>query len=54
MTRIFKDPNAQRACKEEGMLDDVIVMDEKLEKIQKSLDDYLETKRMLFPRFYFV
>ena len=54
MTRINKDPNAQRACKEDGMLDDVITMDEKLEKIQKSLDDYLETKRMLFPRFYFV
>ncbi|GMH50243.1 hypothetical protein TrRE_jg3287 [Triparma retinervis] len=47
-------PNAQEACSFPGMLDEVTEFDNKLEKIQKSLDQYLETKRMLFPRFYFV
>lgn len=29
-------------------------MDEKLEKIQRALEIYLEAKRQLFPRFYFI
>ncbi|GMI05338.1 hypothetical protein TrVE_jg1168 [Triparma verrucosa] len=54
MGRVFGDPNAQSACGVPGMLDEVTDFDNKLEKIQKSLDQYLETKRVLFPRFYFV
>merc|ERR1711916_182251 len=51
---MYIDPNAQRACRREGILDQINGMDETLDEIQKSLDDYLEKKRMAFPRFYFV
>ena len=54
MSSIADDPNAIRQCKKPGMLDRVGAMDAKLERIQKSLDRHLETKRMAFPRFYFV
>jgi dynein heavy chain len=54
MADIAKDPNAQRACKKPGLSALIQQLDEKLETIQKCLDQYLETKRMIFPRFYFV
>lgn len=37
-----------------GLLDTLNDMNLKLEEIQKSLDMYLETKRQIFPRFYFL
>jgi dynein heavy chain len=52
---VYHDPNAYRACCDDPeMLSKLVQMDEKLEHIQKSLDQYLETKRIIFPRFYFV
>ena len=36
------------------MLETLSDMNTKLEEIQKSLDMYLETKRQIFPRFYFL
>lgn len=37
-----------------GLLEKLSDMNSKLEEIQKSLDMYLETKRQIFPRFYFL
>ena len=54
MTRIYKDPNAYRATHYEGLDKQAADMNNRLEEIQKSLDMYLETKKVIFPRFYFI
>lgn len=43
-----------QACTASGLLETFQDMDAKLEKIQKSLENYLENKRQQFPRFYFL
>lgn len=37
-----------------GLPEKLSEMSAKLEEIQKALDMYLETKRQIFPRFYFL
>ncbi|XP_053218034.1 dynein axonemal heavy chain 2 isoform X2 [Podarcis raffonei] len=54
MDRFVKDNNALRATHYPGLLDKLVEMNSALEEIQKSLDMYLETKRHVFPRFYFL
>mmetsp|Transcript_64893 Transcript_64893/g.119431 ORF Transcript_64893/g.119431 Transcript_64893/m.119431 type:complete len:4522 (+) Transcript_64893:77-13642(+) len=54
LRRIFQDPLATKACAQPKMLENLMMMQNKLEKIQKSLNDYLEKKRQAFPRFYFL
>mgnify|MGYP000706966107 CR=1 FL=1 len=46
--------NVRSALCVDGLMDLFNGMSQKLEKIQKSLDDYLEQKRQQFPRFYFL
>lgn len=47
MGEIFKNPNAIRACcTDPKMMEKITAMDSNLEIIQKSLDQYLETKRL--------
>ena len=46
MQEIFNHPNAIRACcTDPKMTEKITAMDSNLEIIQKSLDQYLETKR---------
>ena len=54
MKQLLAEPNVVKGCHLDGMLPSLNDMESKLEKIQKSLDQYLETKRMAFPRFYFI
>ncbi|EKX36467.1 hypothetical protein GUITHDRAFT_97557 [Guillardia theta CCMP2712] len=54
MKRLQQENNVVSACKLDGMLKTLNNLESNLEKIQKSLDQYLETKRQAFPRFYFI
>jgi dynein heavy chain len=54
MKTIAENRNAWRATHREGLLSLLNDMHTKLEDIQKHLNDYLEIKRQLFPRFYFL
>ena len=54
MRRTRDRPNALQSGTTPGYVDIFQKSNETLDKIQKNLEDYLETKRMAFPRFYFL
>ncbi|XP_071333968.1 dynein axonemal heavy chain 2 [Trachinotus anak] len=54
MSRLHKDNNALQGTHYPGLPEKLSEMSAKLEEIQKALDMYLETKRQIFPRFYFL
>nr|XP_020476144.1 LOW QUALITY PROTEIN: dynein heavy chain 2, axonemal [Monopterus albus] len=54
MGQLNKDNNALQGTHHPGLLEKLTEMNAKLEEIQKALDMYLETKRQIFPRFYFL
>ena len=54
MDETAKKPNVLEACTADGRIDVLSALFSQLEACQKSLSDYLETKRTAFPRFYFL
>ncbi|KPI87221.1 putative dynein heavy chain [Leptomonas seymouri] len=53
-SRAHNQKNVLQICIEEGVLDDLRANNANIDHIQKKLEDYLETKRIAFPRFYFL
>ena len=47
-------PVALRAATAPGLLEQLQMCNDLLDQIMKCLDDYLESKRVIFPRFYFL
>jgi len=54
MKRTYDNPRAIAAGTVKGMREQLVRHNETLDVIQKSLEEYLETKRNAFPRFYFL
>ncbi|CAD2220773.1 dynein heavy chain, axonemal [Angomonas deanei] len=54
MSRLINDPNVIRGARRDSQLDQLNTMNSELESIQKSLEGFLEDRRRIFPRFYFL
>ncbi|EQC31947.1 hypothetical protein SDRG_10462 [Saprolegnia diclina VS20] len=54
LLRAHETPLCMKATAQPGLIETLVKHNASLEKLRKSLEDYLETKRMAFPRFYFL
>jgi dynein heavy chain, axonemal len=54
MTATSKNPNVVDACSSDNRLTVLSQLSDRLDGCQKSLSDYLDTKRASFPRFFFI
>jgi len=54
MAETLETPSVITTAKREGLLEGLVEANRKLDVIQKGLNDYLETKMIAFPRFFFL
>uniref|UniRef100_A0A8D2LCC4 Dynein axonemal heavy chain 10 n=1 Tax=Varanus komodoensis TaxID=61221 RepID=A0A8D2LCC4_VARKO len=54
MAETVKEPVIKKCCEAPNRLSDLQNISDGLEKCQKSLNDYLDSKRNAFPRFFFI
>ena len=54
MKESYENPGAIGACCKEGRLPSFVQHNETLDQIQKSLEEYLLSKCVAFPRFFFL
>ena len=54
MKRAADNPSCLKLCKAEGLRETFHQLNNNFERIRRSLRDYLEMKRMAFPRFFFL
>ncbi|KAJ8614220.1 hypothetical protein CTAYLR_001132 [Chrysophaeum taylorii] len=54
MAATVADPAVVSVARRQGLVESLKDANEKLERINKGLSDYLETKRLAFPRFFFL
>ncbi len=54
MAATVADPAVLSVARRPGLLVSLVEANKKLDVIQKGLNDYLETKRLFFPRFFFL
>lgn len=54
MNDTVKSPHIKHCCLVPNRLTDLQALSDGLESCQKSLNDYLDSKRNAFPRFFFI
>ena len=54
MNGLNNNRNVRQCCSAEGLYEKLKEANMNLENVEKGLNDYMETKRSVFPRFYFI